>query len=110
MDWSEIELVVYGNRARRGLFCLPEDGTLHRLRLEPEEDGFALEENPLKGRVEWTVRTSLRKGRVMPERVGFVGLGIMGKPMAATSWTRATSLAFITAPRASKGARRREGA
>jgi alpha-D-xyloside xylohydrolase len=61
MDWSEIELVVYGTEpsTAEGLFCLPEDGTLHHLRLEREGDGFALSEDPLEGRVEWNVRTAV---------------------------------------------------
>src|SRR5215218_11067424 len=60
MDWSEIELLVYGTSAAEGLFCLPEEGALHTLRLEREEDGFALEDDPLEGRVEWTVRAAGR--------------------------------------------------
>jgi hypothetical protein len=59
MDWGEIELVVYGTESStaEGLFCLPEDGTLHHLRLEREGDGFVLNEDPLEGRVKWNVRT-----------------------------------------------------
>ena len=59
MGWGEIELVVYGagSSTAEGLFCLPEDGELHRLRLEREVDGFALEEYPLEGEVEWKVST-----------------------------------------------------
>jgi alpha-D-xyloside xylohydrolase len=58
MDWSEIELAVYGaGSTAEGLFCLPESGELHRLRLEREGDGFALKEDPLEGQIEWTVRT-----------------------------------------------------
>jgi alpha-D-xyloside xylohydrolase len=58
MDWSEIELAVYGaeSSAAEALFCLPEEGALHALRLEREGGGFALEEDPLEGRVEWSVR------------------------------------------------------
>jgi alpha-D-xyloside xylohydrolase len=62
MDWSRIELVVYGTEPAQSLFCLPEDGTLHHLRLEPEGDGFVLSENPLEGRVEWDVRTAISEG------------------------------------------------
>jgi alpha-D-xyloside xylohydrolase len=59
MDWEEIELVVYGagSSTAEGLFCLPEDGELRRLRLEREGDGFVLEEHPLEGEVEWKVST-----------------------------------------------------
>jgi alpha-D-xyloside xylohydrolase len=61
MDWSRIELVVYGSEfpTAEGLLCLPEDGTLHHLRLEREGDGFVLSEDPLEGRVEWNVRTAV---------------------------------------------------
>ena len=61
MDWSRIELVVHGTESStaEGLFCLPEDGTLHHLRLEREGDGFVLSEDPLEGRVEWNVRTAV---------------------------------------------------
>jgi alpha-D-xyloside xylohydrolase len=58
MDWREIELVVYGaGSSAEGLFCLPEDGALHRLRLEREAEGFVLVEDPLQGEVGWNVRT-----------------------------------------------------
>jgi len=61
MDWSEIELVVYGTGSSNaeGLFCLPKDGTLHNLHLEPEGDGFVLSEDPLEGKVEWNVRKAV---------------------------------------------------
>jgi alpha-D-xyloside xylohydrolase len=57
-DWSEIELAVYGTESStaEGLFCLPEDGALHTLRLERKGDGFVLREDPLEGKVEWNVR------------------------------------------------------
>jgi alpha-D-xyloside xylohydrolase len=58
MDWREIELAVYGaGSSAEGLFCLPEDGALHRLRLEREGEGFVLVEDPLQGEVGWNVRT-----------------------------------------------------
>ncbi len=59
MDWGEIELVVYGARSTtaEGLFCLPEDGALHSLRLEREGGGFVLRgDDVLIGKVEWNVR------------------------------------------------------
>jgi alpha-D-xyloside xylohydrolase len=40
-----------------GLFCLPEDGALHHLRLEREGGGFVLADDPLEGRVESNMRT-----------------------------------------------------
>jgi alpha-D-xyloside xylohydrolase len=56
MDWSEIDLAVYGTSTVEGLFCLPEGGVLHTLRLEREGDGFALRDDPLEDRVRWNVR------------------------------------------------------
>ena len=58
IDWSEIELVVYDaeSPAAEALFCLPEDGPLHRLRLARKESGFALDEDPLGGEVRWEIR------------------------------------------------------
>ena len=57
IDWSRVELRVYGaSSAAEGLFCLPEGGELLSLRLEREGEGFALREDPLVGRVNWTVR------------------------------------------------------
>lgn len=56
IDWSQVELRVYGaGSTAGGLFCLPGDGELHPLRLEREDEGFALQEDPLKGRVRWRV-------------------------------------------------------
>jgi alpha-D-xyloside xylohydrolase len=62
IDWSEIELAVYAtdSSTAEGLFCLPEDGALHALRLEREGDGFVLGDDPLEGRVKWTVRAGRR--------------------------------------------------
>jgi hypothetical protein len=56
MNWSEIELVVYGTSTAEGPFCLPEGRALHTLRLEREGDGFVLKEDPLEGEVGWNVR------------------------------------------------------
>ena len=57
MDWREIELVVFGGETSvaEGSFCLPEEGTLHALRLEREGNNFVLKEDPLRGRVEWGI-------------------------------------------------------
>lgn len=38
-----------------GYFLHPEEGNLHVLRLLHEGDGFALEEDPLAGRVNWRI-------------------------------------------------------
>jgi len=57
IDWSEVELAVFGGGAptAEGLVCLPGDGELHRLRLERDGEGFALEGDPLRGRVAFRV-------------------------------------------------------
>jgi alpha-D-xyloside xylohydrolase len=62
MDWREIELVVFSAEASaaEGWLCLPEEGQLHALRLEQEDDegGFLLKEDPLQRRVDWRIRTA----------------------------------------------------
>ena len=57
IDWQEIELVVFGaeSSSAEGYVYLPEDDSVHRLRLEREENGYELTEDPLEGRVEWKV-------------------------------------------------------
>jgi alpha-D-xyloside xylohydrolase len=59
IDWKTIELRVYGGTAAgaRGLFALP-DGDLHTLTMVQSDRGFALREDPLKGRVTWQVRSA----------------------------------------------------
>jgi alpha-D-xyloside xylohydrolase len=57
MDWSALELVVFGDGPEaRGLVCLPADNVLHPLRATRSGAGFVLSNNPLRGRVTWTVR------------------------------------------------------
>jgi alpha-D-xyloside xylohydrolase len=58
IDWSEIELAVYGaeSSTAEGLFCIPEDGELHRLSLVRDGERFVLEDDPLQDRVEWNIR------------------------------------------------------
>jgi len=60
IDWQEIELVVFGSEktsSAEGSVYLPEDGEVHRLHLEREEDEYELIDDPLQGRVEWKIRT-----------------------------------------------------
>ncbi len=59
IDWTEIELVIYGARSStaEALFCLPDEGPLHRLHLERRPGGFELAEDPLRGAVSWEIRT-----------------------------------------------------
>jgi hypothetical protein len=62
---GEIELAVYGTEftIAEGLFCLPEDGKLHSLRLGREGDDFVLRDDPLESKVEWNVRTFATESR-----------------------------------------------
>jgi alpha-D-xyloside xylohydrolase len=57
IDWSELELAVFGAGAptAEGLVCLSEDGVLHQVRLKRDGDGYALEDDPLQGRVAFRV-------------------------------------------------------
>jgi alpha-D-xyloside xylohydrolase len=56
IEWGEIELEVFGaGDSAEGYFCHPEDGGLHVLRLLREGEGFALEEDPSNGRVNWRI-------------------------------------------------------
>jgi alpha-D-xyloside xylohydrolase len=57
IDWSAIELAVFGaeSTTAEALLCLPEDGALHRLRLERDGDEFALKGNPFEGKVAFKV-------------------------------------------------------
>ena len=59
IEWGEIELRIFGaGDTAEGYFCHPEDGGLHVLRLVREGGGFALGEDPLEGRVNWTISTA----------------------------------------------------
>jgi alpha-D-xyloside xylohydrolase len=60
MDWRRIELTVFAGEetsVAEGRVCVPEEGELHTLRLEREDDNFALKGNPLGERVEWSIST-----------------------------------------------------
>lgn len=58
IDWQEIDLDVFSaeGSTARGLFCLPEDGVLHILRLERAGEELTLQNDPLAGRVRWRIR------------------------------------------------------
>jgi alpha-D-xyloside xylohydrolase len=60
MNWEEIELLVYGAdfSTAQGYICLPGDNVLRTLRLERDESGFSLAEDPLQGTVNWTIPQS----------------------------------------------------
>jgi alpha-D-xyloside xylohydrolase len=58
MDWSRLELVVFARQAREatGLVCLPGDERVHEVVLGQRDGAFALERDPLPGRVSWSIR------------------------------------------------------
>jgi len=58
MDWSKIELEVFAKEATQahGLIFLPGDSDLHELTVTKENDRFKLENDPLRGKVSWTVQ------------------------------------------------------
>ena len=57
MNWQEIELVVFGAKTptTEGYVYFPEGDTVHRLRLERGQEGYALTDDPLEGKVAWRV-------------------------------------------------------
>jgi alpha-D-xyloside xylohydrolase len=58
MDWSKLDLVVFsvGGAEARGKICLPADQRLYDLSLVKKGKGFVLANDPLAGKVKWTVR------------------------------------------------------
>jgi alpha-D-xyloside xylohydrolase len=57
IDWSTIELRVYGAASEaRGVFALP-DGELHALSAVSRRGEYALKDDPLRQRVSWTLRS-----------------------------------------------------
>jgi alpha-D-xyloside xylohydrolase len=58
MDWSALEMVVYtaDSSNAQGLVCLPSDMQLHKVTLTRQGDQFRLTDDPLSGKVTWTVR------------------------------------------------------
>ncbi len=59
IEWGEIELRIFGaGDSAEGYFCHPEDEALHVLRLAREGDGLELGEDPLGGRVNWSISTA----------------------------------------------------
>ena len=57
MNWQEIELVVFGAKTptTEGYVYLPEGDAVHHLRFERGQDGHALTDDPLEGKVAWRV-------------------------------------------------------
>ena len=60
MDWSKLELVVFAKDAPQsdGLICLPSDNKLLPLSLGKQENNFTLANDPLAGRVTWSIRAA----------------------------------------------------
>lgn len=58
MDWSALELVVYtaAEKTAQGLVCLPSDQKLHTVKLNQKGSKFELMDDPLAGKVRWTIR------------------------------------------------------
>lgn len=59
MDWSELTLTVFAEDQDEvhGKICLPENDVLHQLTLERETGEYSLAEDPLRGKVEWSIAT-----------------------------------------------------
>jgi alpha-D-xyloside xylohydrolase len=60
MDWSQLDLVVFARDAQtaKGLVYLPADNVLRELSLNKTGDTFKLANDPLAGKVTWTVKAS----------------------------------------------------
>jgi alpha-D-xyloside xylohydrolase len=57
INWNDVELRVFStdNAPISGLFSLPQ-GNLQTLRLDGSQQGFALKDDPLKGKVKWQIK------------------------------------------------------
>ncbi|MDJ1470421.1 glycoside hydrolase family 31 protein [Xanthocytophaga flava] len=58
MDWTNLDLVVYsanGNTAK-GIVCLPTDNVVKTVNLTKKGNAFAVDKDPLNGRVKWKVK------------------------------------------------------
>jgi alpha-D-xyloside xylohydrolase len=58
MDWSKLDLVAFAKEAKtaKGFVCLPSDNQLHEVSLTGEGGTFRLANDPLAGKVAWTIR------------------------------------------------------
>ncbi|HXG92018.1 MAG TPA: TIM-barrel domain-containing protein [Blastocatellia bacterium] len=56
INWNEIELRVFSadHSSATGLFALPQ-GNLQTLRLEAEQNGFVVKDDPLRGKIRWQI-------------------------------------------------------
>ena len=57
MNWNDVELRVFSTDGSpvTGLFSLPQ-GSRQSLRLETEQGGFVMKNDPLPGKVRWQIR------------------------------------------------------
>ena len=57
MDWSKLALVAFAKNSKtaNGLVCLPSDNMLHQISLNQAGNGFELANDPLAGKVSWTI-------------------------------------------------------
>jgi alpha-D-xyloside xylohydrolase len=58
LDWSKLEIVAYAKEsaAVKGLVCLPSEGALRELTLNKSGATFKLANDPLGGKVTWSIR------------------------------------------------------
>jgi alpha-D-xyloside xylohydrolase len=63
MDWSRLDLVVYAKdqAAVTAKVCLPSDNELHDLSLTREGTSYRLANDPLAGKVTWTIQSPAMK-------------------------------------------------
>ena len=63
MDWSKLELVVFAKNATtaKGLVCLPSDNVQHEVTLTKNGSSFQLANDPLAGKVAWSIRLNSDK-------------------------------------------------
>jgi alpha-D-xyloside xylohydrolase len=63
MDWSKIDLVTYSAGATNltGMICLPENNQLFPLSMTKNGGGFALANDPLKGKVAWKIMSDQQR-------------------------------------------------
>ena len=59
MDWSELNLVVYGNELSeaRGEVYLPESKSLNPIQVSLDDGDYTLDKDPYNGKVDWTIQT-----------------------------------------------------
>src|SRR5258708_7179902 len=57
MDWTKLELVVFAKdcTTAKAFVCLPSDNQLHEVSLAKQTGAFKITEDPLAGKVAWTI-------------------------------------------------------